>query len=367
MSMPKPTAGISLRRVVIVVSSSVMMIFPPLAGAGDWPTRLEARLTEIDRQYAGEIGVHVRRPATDERLGHRDAERWYWASLVKIPVAVELLDRVSRGDIDLQERMTLAQSDYVDGAGATNWAEPGSEIRLRTLLKRMLIQSDNTATDMLIRRVGLDAVNRRARRLMGDGIGPITTLVDVRRHLYAAFTDQAWSLSGLELIDLRQSAFGEPRLARLAQLTGVSRRDFPLDELAAGYERYYATGLNSGRLDRYADMLARINAGKALDGEATQVLLEIMRRATTGHARLAAGFQREWPFAQKTGTQHARFCDAGIVNPRTSRAVIIVSCLKGDPSRQNANRTFQAIGEAIEASGVLDGGSSDQPLTGTTF
>lgn len=349
---------IRLHASLIASICAASLSISPLAIADDWQTRLESRLAAIDNDYRshggnGEIGVHVRRLADGESVGYRDTERWYWASLVKVPVAVELLDRVSREEIDLDDTLTLETSDYVDGAGATNWAAPDSRIRLRTLLERMLIDSDNTATDMLMRRVGLEAVNRRARTLMDAGVGPITTLVDVRRHVYEAFTPKAHALTGMQLIDLRQSDFGEPRLVRLAQLTDTDRQQFPHKSLAEAFAQYYATGLNAGRLDLYADMLKRIDEGNALAPGATTTLLSIMQRADTGGARLTAGFRESWPFAQKTGTQYARFCDAGIVNPRKPEAVVIVTCLRGDPARGDANRTFQAIGAAIESSGVL--------------
>lgn len=349
---------IRLQAIILAGVFAAILTVSPLAMASDWQTRLQSQLAAIDSDYRshggnGEIGVHVRRLADDERVGYRDTERWYWASLVKVPVAVELLERVSREEIDLDDTMTLETSDYVDGAGATNWAAPGSRIRLQTLLERMLIDSDNTATDMLMRRVGLDSVNARARALMDAGIGPITTLIDVRRHVYEALTPKAHSLTGMQLIDLRQSDFGEPRLVRLAQLTQTDRHQFAQLDLASAFAQYYATGLNSGRLDLYAEMLERIDEGNALPPEATATLLSIMQRADTGGARLTAGFRRSWPFAQKTGTQYSRFCDAGIVNPRTPAAVVIVTCLRGDPSRDNANRTFQAIGAAVEASGVF--------------
>lgn len=354
------------QRLMLIAYLSVLLWTPPTL-ADAWQARLEKRLAVIDQRYrdhtdTGEIGVHVRRLDDGERAGWRDAERWYWASLVKVPVAVELLDRISRDGADLDDTMTLRASDYVDGAGATNWAAPGTRISLRTLLERMLIDSDNTATDMLMRRVGLEAVNRRARSLMDDGIGPITTLIDVRRHLYGVFTPRAQSLTGMQLIDLRQANFGEPRLVRLAQLTDSRREQFPPLDLAAAYQRYYATGLNSGRLDRYADMLERINKGEALPAEATATLLSIMQRADTGHRRLTAGFQRQRPFAQKTGTQYARFCDAGILDPGAPQAVVVVSCLRGAPSRREADRIFQAIGRAVESSGVLArGGTVEDP------
>jgi beta-lactamase class A len=144
-------------------------------GEPPWAERLEARLALLDAGFPGELGVHVRDLETGARLGWRDDELWYLASLVKVPVAIELMARVEAGETTLQERLTLLRSDYVDGAGSTNWAAPGSALTLRQLLESMLIVSDNTASDMLIRHLEVESVNQRARQLTPPGgLGPIT-------------------------------------------------------------------------------------------------------------------------------------------------------------------------------------------------
>ena len=77
-------------------------------------------------------------------------------------MASQVLAERQAGTLSLDERLILARSDFVDGAGPINWHDPGTPISIRYLLEQMLTVSDNTATDMLIDRVGLDAVNARA-------------------------------------------------------------------------------------------------------------------------------------------------------------------------------------------------------------
>ena len=73
---------------------------------------------------------------------------------------------------------------------------PGKALSVRYLLDQMLIHSDNTASDMLIRLVGIEQVNAVTRELVPEGFGPITTLADVRRLIYGELHPAARTLSG---------------------------------------------------------------------------------------------------------------------------------------------------------------------------
>lgn len=109
-------------------------------------------------------------------------------------MAAQVLAERQAGNLTLDERLTLAQSDFVDGAGPTNWHDPGTPISIRYLMEQMITVSDNTASDMLIDRVGLEAVNQRARSMIAASggnpadIGPISKLVEVRQGFTASCT-----------------------------------------------------------------------------------------------------------------------------------------------------------------------------------
>ncbi|GHE21989.1 serine hydrolase [Halomonas urumqiensis] len=343
----------------------------PIAGMSDtealvqppWAQRLEARLETLEDAFEGELGVHVRVLGSDERFGFRDDERWYLASLIKVPVAIELMSRVERGEASLATSLTLAESDYVDGAGPTNWASPGTSLRLEELLEPMLTVSDNTATDMLIRHLGLEAVNRRAALLAGVGFGPITTLVDVRRHVYSWITPEAFALTGMQALELRKLESGE-RLEWLARHFDIRRDALPLPSLDDAYTAYYASGLNAGRLDAYANLLAALGEGRALGPRATAELLSIMQATTSGENRLKAGIGPEPRFAHKTGTQHRRACDAGIVLPEAAaqgQRIVVVACTRGPLETTLHERALAAIGVALRDSGALASGGISAP------
>ena len=261
--------------------------------------------------------------------------------------------------MSLEDRLTLLRSDYVDGAGSTNWAPPGSALSLRQLLESMLIVSDNTASDMLIRHLGLESVNRRARQLTpAGGLGPITTLVDVRRHAFANLHPSVFELNGMDFIELRKRQDDAARVAWLRQRLGLAPQELLLPSIDAAFRLYYATDLNSGRLDALGDLLEALAQGRALGPEGTAELLAIMARTTSGERRLKAGLGRNVRLVHKTGTQHRLACDAGIATQGQGddvRRVIVVACARGELSLARNEQILAAVGRAVWEAGAFEG------------
>jgi beta-lactamase class A len=307
---------------------------------------LESRMAALESGFPGELGVHVRELGSGRTWGWRDEEPWYLASLVKVPVAIELMARVESGALSLDDRLTLTESDYVDGAGPTNWAPPGARLSLETLLEAMLTVSDNTATDMLIRHLGLAAVNARALALVPEGLGPITPLVEVRRQVYSRLHPEAFALGGMDFIELQKRDSDPARLDWLSHRLGLPHSAWRLPSLDAAFDAYYAEDLNSGRLDAFADLLAALAEGRALGPTATERLLGVMARTRSGEQRLKAGFGPDVAFAHKTGTQRRRACDAGIADTGEQR-LVVVACVRGVADVALAERVLRDIGRIL--------------------
>ena len=88
------------------------------------------------------------------------------ASLIKIPVAVVLLSKIDQGKISWNEVLTLKRNNYAAGAGLLRTKRPGTKIKLRQVFKLMLTISDNTATNMMIERLGgIASVNAEIKNL----------------------------------------------------------------------------------------------------------------------------------------------------------------------------------------------------------
>lgn len=329
-----------------------------------WAELLQAELARLATRHTAGVGVFVRDLDTGATVSHRAEERWYLASMVKVPVALTVLRAVERGDFTLNTTLRLRAADYVDGAGPTNARPVGAALSVGYLLEQMIIHSDNTASDMLIDLVGVRAVNALVQELVPQGLERITTLADVRRQAYGYLTPEAAHLSGQDFLVIKQQRSDADRLRALSRLLRVPASAFQRASVADAFEAYYASGLNSGRLDAYADLLQALVDGRVLNAEHTRYLLQVMERVQTGRARIRAGLPPHARFAHKTGTQRARTCDAGLVTvPRLGRdqRVLVVACTHGELSTTRSDAALRDVGTALCTSGLLTHGNPHDP------
>jgi beta-lactamase class A len=76
------------------------------------------------------------------------------ASVIKIPVMVLAFQMADRGQLTLDERITVRKGDVRGGSGIFRYHDEGLQPTFRDVLLQMIITSDNTATDLAIAKVG---------------------------------------------------------------------------------------------------------------------------------------------------------------------------------------------------------------------
>ena len=122
--------------------------------------KLEARIQEVDRNLDGAMGVAIVDLSTGQKyLLHAD-EVMPTASSIKIAILAELYRQAQQGKLKLADFYTLQQSDLVGGSGITSVLTPGvTKLTLRDVAGLMISVSDNSATNVIIDRVGMENVN----------------------------------------------------------------------------------------------------------------------------------------------------------------------------------------------------------------
>ncbi len=75
-------------------------------------------------------------------------------SVIKIPILVRAYQLADEKKLDFDERVRLTKSDFNIGSGVLQFHQEGSNPTLRDLLTEMIITSDNTATDIMLARIG---------------------------------------------------------------------------------------------------------------------------------------------------------------------------------------------------------------------
>lgn len=324
------------------------------ARAPTWTSHLRQRIAAIDEVLPGELGVYVKRPRDGSVLSWNADRRWYLASTVKVPVAIAVLERVATGELSLEGTVQLLPTDYVDGAGDMKGHTPGRRFAIAELIAKSLENSDSIATDMLIRSLGEDELNRRVRSWTGGGFGPLTSLLQVRYDVYGLLSPRVAGLPNHVFLSVRAAGDGEARLTALAAALGLTRDELPTDGLEALFERYYERGVNAARLDAFGELLEQLAAGRLLPEPHTARMLLHMQRIVTGQRRIQAGLPPGVPFAQKTGTQIARACNVGVVYPRDAqRRVIVAACAARFERLAQAERAFRSLGRALGEVGLV--------------
>ena len=320
------------------------------AHAAAWSDGLRQQIEKIDQATPGQLGVYVKRLDTGEVLSYQADRPWYLGSSAKLPVAIALLQEVEQGRHSLAEQVALQDSDKVDGSGNVVWNKAGTRYRVDALLKRMLMESDNTAANMLIRTIGDDTLNRRARDLLGaKGFERITDFTQVRYDVYAELHPDARKMSNMDLVRLASAPMGPKRVDALARTIGVDKADLRVKTMDEAYARYYARGLNSAPLSSYGDMLEKLVTGKLLSPAHQQRLFTDLKYATYDAYRLEAGLPRTARFIHKTGTQMGTACHMGVINPQDGAraAIVVATCAEGLDEQREAGRAFEQIGRAI--------------------
>lgn len=128
----------------------------------DWESVL-AIIARAEREGTG-VGAAVIAP-WGERFAHNGDRRFVAASTVKIPIMIELFRRIDAGKLALPETYTFRAEDRAPGSGVMLHLHDGMVFTLGDLVYLMISISDNTATNILIDRVGMDRVNATMRRL----------------------------------------------------------------------------------------------------------------------------------------------------------------------------------------------------------
>lgn len=122
--------------------------------------KLEASIAEVDRNLDGVLGVAIEDLGTGQKyLLHAD-EVFPQASSIKIAVLAELYHQAQQGKLKLTDVYTVQPSDLVPDSDIMGGLTPGvTRITLRDLATMMIAVSDNSATNVLIDRVGIENVN----------------------------------------------------------------------------------------------------------------------------------------------------------------------------------------------------------------
>jgi beta-lactamase class A len=122
--------------------------------------KLDATVRNIDQHLDGVLGVHILDLTTGHSLSLNADEVFPTASSIKIAILAEFYRQVQQGKLKFTDLYTLQSSDLVGGSGISGEFAPGAtRLTLRDVAVLMISVSDNSMTNVLIDRIGMDNVN----------------------------------------------------------------------------------------------------------------------------------------------------------------------------------------------------------------
>lgn len=282
---------------------------------------LDDALFAIASPFDGYLGVAVHDIERGRTVDFNGERLLPQQSLSKLWVTLAALRMVDAGELDLNERVSLRSSDL------TVFHQPVRKIVLARgaftttygdLMRRAITESDNTANDMLLKRVGGPAGARNAIRAAGLGaiqFGPGE--VPMQSAIAAMEWDPSYSIG---------KAFFE------------ARKRVPAAARKAAFDAYVEDPVDGARPRDMALALSRLAQGELLEPGTTALFLQLLDDVKSGPNRLKGGVPPGWSIGHKTGTgqvldtvppgvigEQAGYNDVGVLTaPDGARYVVVV-------------------------------------------
>ncbi|MEX0343037.1 MAG: serine hydrolase, partial [Erythrobacter sp.] len=245
--------------------------------------QLDRELSRIGSTFAGHVGIAVRDLATRRTLHFNGLEAFPQQSVSKLWVAMTALDKVDRDGFVLGERVEIRDPDL------TVFYQPIRDIVRREgrfvsdyadLVERAIAESDNTANDRILRRVG----GPEAVQVFLDGHG----LSSIRFG-----TDERTKQSAIAGLEWRQAYAQGPAFFDARDRVPHARR-------REAFEAYLAAPVDGAPPVAIVEALARLHRGDLLSAPSTRLLLDTLERTRSGPRRLKAGAPEGWLVRHKT-------------------------------------------------------------------
>jgi beta-lactamase class A len=157
MTTRKTAAGILMFMALTALPSPAQSRFPALLDA-----KFQAAVRDAEAGLDGVLGLALKDLKTGKTFLINEREVFPQASSIKIAILLEAFKQAEEGRLKLDEFIALEESRKVAGSGVLFYlGRPSLSLSVHDTAVLMIVLSDNTATNLLIDRVGMDAVNKR--------------------------------------------------------------------------------------------------------------------------------------------------------------------------------------------------------------
>ena len=293
--------------------------------------RLLSEVTRLAKITDGEVGLDSFHIESGRRIALNESDRFPMASTFKVPIAVQIFSKVDRGELRLDQMVTLEPHDLHPGSGTLSnlFKQPGVSLSLRNLMELMLLISDNSATDIVLRLAGgPEAVTAKMRELGIAGI-------NVNRPTVLLISD--WL-----------GAAVPPQKDWTPDLWGKLYSAVPAETRKAAEAKFNTDPRDTAQPSAMADLLLKIYSKKLHKPQSAELLLDIMRRCQTGDARIKGMLPPEIELAHKTGSIGGTVNDVGILTlPENAGHVAIALFVKQGSKPEVSEKAIAQISRSV--------------------
>lgn len=138
-------------------------VFPPVAAAAQSTVaaaQLSPRLKRVASIIAAAAPCRVYFSDLSSKYSfHRGDEAMSSASMIKVFILAKAYQDIADGTLSRDETFTLSGENVVGGSGTLQGLPYGTKVSLKKVLETMIIDSDNTATNIMIERLGMNNIN----------------------------------------------------------------------------------------------------------------------------------------------------------------------------------------------------------------
>jgi beta-lactamase class A len=126
---------------------------------------LSQKLDDWKSGVTGTWGVWIEDLQTGNRWTWNESKLFYAASIIKVPIMIAVYRQADRGALHLSQEVMIRKEDQVGGSGVLQLLTPGTRFTVKDLVTLMIIQSDNTATNLLIDLIGKEVIRETMKEL----------------------------------------------------------------------------------------------------------------------------------------------------------------------------------------------------------